>query len=133
MAEPKTQKNAASVKDFIAEVPDEQRRKDAAAVAKMMAEVTGAKAAMWGTSIVGFGSYQGATGEWPLVAFAPRKANLVLYLKPEFRERERLLARLGPHKTGKSCLYLNRLSDVDAKVLRELIDGSLAATREQYG
>ena len=128
MAEPKTRKTTASVKDFIAAVPNEQRRKEAAAVAKMMAEVTGEKAAMWGPSIVGFGSRQGKTGEWPIAAFSPRKAALVVYLKPGF-EDDKLLQRLGPHSHGKSCLYIKRLSGVDTKVLRQLIEKSLPAPR----
>jgi hypothetical protein len=132
MAEPKTRKNAASVKDFIAAVPDEQRRKDATAVMKMMAQVTGEKAAMWGPGIVGFGSYRGKTGDWPRVAFSPRKHNLVLYIMPEFDEYEDLLAQLGPHSTGKTCLYVDRLADVDAKVLRQVVERSIARIRKAY-
>ena len=124
MAEPKTRTTTASVKDFIAAVPDEARRKDAAAVARMMAEVTGKKAAMWGPNIVGFGSYESTTGEWPIAAFSPRKPALVVYLKPGF-EKGPLLGRLGPHSHGKSCLYIKRLSDVDMKVLRQLVEESL--------
>ena len=131
MAEPKTRKTTASVKDFIAAVPDEQRRKDAAAVARMMAEVTGEKAAMWGPTMVGFGSYQGSTGEWPIASFSPRKAALVVYLAPGF-ENSGLLERLGPHSHGKSCLYLKRLSDVDTKVLRQLVETSVAGTQKKY-
>jgi hypothetical protein len=124
MVEPKTRKTTAGVKDFIAAVPDEQRRKDAAAVARMMAEATGEKAAMWGPSIVGYGSHQGATGEWPIAAFSPRKPALVVYLMPGF-DKDPLLKRLGPHSHGKSCLYIKRLSDVDTKVLRQLIEKSV--------
>lgn len=131
MAEPKTRKTAASVKDFIAAVPDERRRKDAAALARMLAEVTGEKAAMWGPSIVGFGSYQGPTGQWPVASFSPRKANLVVYLAPGF-ENGTLLQRLGPHSHGKSCLYLKSLSDVDTQVLRKLVESSVADTRKRY-
>jgi hypothetical protein len=132
MPEPKTRKTTASVKDFIAAVPDEQRRKDATAVMKMLAEVTGEKAAMWGPSIVGFGSYQGPTGQWPIASFSPRKANLVVYIAPEFPDRDRLLGRLGPHSVGKSCLYLKRLSEVDVKVLRQIVEKSVAGTRKRY-
>lgn len=132
MREPKTRKTQASVRAFIAAVPDAQRRKDAAAVLEMMAEVTGEKAAMWGPSIVGFGSYQGTTGEWPIAGFSPRKANLVVYLMPGFEASGRLLERLGPHSTGKSCLYLKRLSDVDPKVLRQLVEKSVAEMRKRY-
>ena len=131
MPEPKTRKTTASVKDFIAAVPDEQRRKDAAAVRKMMAEVTGKKAAMWGPSIVGFGSFEGPTGEWPIAAFSPRKAALVVYLMPGF-ESDKLLERLGPHSHGKSCLYIKRLSDVDARVLRQLVEKSVPEVGKRY-
>lgn len=124
MAAPKTRKTTASVKDFIAAVPDEQRRKDAAAVARMMAEVTGKRAAMWGPNIVGFGSFEGSTGAWPIAAFSPRKPALVVYLKPGF-EKGPLLGRLGPHSHGKSCLYIKRLSNVDMKVLRQLVEDSI--------
>ena len=131
MPEPKTRKTAASVKDFIAAVPDEQRRKDAAAVMKVMADVTGEKPAMWGPSIVGFGSYEGPTGQWPIASLSPRKAALVVYLA-EFEGRDELLERLGPHSIGKSCLYLKRLSDVDAKVLRKLVEKSVAAVHTRH-
>jgi hypothetical protein len=129
MAEPKTRKTKASVKEFIASVPNEQRRKDAAVVMKLMASVTGKKAAMWGPNIVGFGSYQGATGEWPIAAFSPRKPALVVYLMPDFgRKFGDLLKRLGPHEHGKGCLYVKRLADVDLKVLEQLIAKSVPLT-----
>ena len=133
MAEPKTRKTTASVKDFIAAVPDEQRRKDATAVVKMMTEVTGEKAAMWGPSIIGFGSFKGPTGEWPIAAFSPRKTSLVIYLDPGFEKKQGdLLKRLGPHSTGKVCLYVKRLPEVDAKVLRQLVEKSVAQARKRY-
>ena len=132
MREPKTRKTTASVKDFIAAVPNEQRRKDGAALLKMMAEVTGKKAAMWGPSIVGFGSWQSPTGEWPIAAFSPRKAQLVVYLMPGFENSGNLLDRLGPHSHGKTCLYIKRLSDVDTKVLRQLVEKSVAEVRKKY-
>ena len=132
MAEPKTRKTAASVNDFIAAVPSEERRRDAAAVAKMMAEVTGHKAAMWGPSIVGFGTFQGPTGEWPIAAFSPRKTSLVLYLTPGFENYADLLGRLGPHSHGKGCLYVKRLSDVDTKVLRQVVEKSTAEVRKRH-
>jgi len=132
MAEPKTRKTTASVKDFIAAVPNEQRRKDAAEVLKLMTEVTGEKAAMWGPSIVGFGSYRGPTGEWPVAAFSPRKAALVVYLTPGMPELDELLERLGPHSMGKGCLYLKRLSAVDSKVLRQLVTKSTAEVKKRH-
>ncbi|MEC7796100.1 MAG: DUF1801 domain-containing protein, partial [Pseudomonadota bacterium] len=87
----------------------------------------------WGPSIVGFGSYRSPTGDWPVVGFSPRKANLVLYVMPDIEQEAELLARLGKHKTGRSCLYLNGLADVDLAVLRQIIDRSVASTRARYG
>ncbi|MGR6318277.1 DUF1801 domain-containing protein [Micromonospora soli] len=118
----------ASVDDFLAAVPDERRRADAERLCAMLRDSTGEPPVMWGPSIVGFGSYRytyqsGRTGDWPLVGFSPRKQQLVIYLVGGFEERyASVLARLGPHKTGKGCLYLKRLDDVDESSLRELVD-----------
>jgi len=123
-------RTGASVAGFLAGVPDERRREDARRLCAMMQEVTGEPPAMWGTSIVGFGSYHyryasGREGDSPLASFAPRGQRLVIYLVGEFAERHQsVLARLGPHQTGKGCLYLKRLDDVDQGALRELIDRS---------
>lgn len=133
MAEPKTQKTKASVAAFLAAVDDETRRKDAKAVDKMFREITGEKPAMWGPSIVGYGEYESATGKWPRAGFSPRKANLVLYVLADFKERDVLLKRLGKHKTGKACLYINKLADVDESVLRALIMRSWKYMSEKYG
>jgi hypothetical protein len=122
--EPKTQKTKASVADFIAAVEDETRRKDAKAVDKMFREITGEKPALWGPSIVGYGEYQGPTGKWMRAGFSPRKANLVVYIMPGFKEYDTLLKKLGKHKTGSSCLYLGKLADVNEAALRELIKRS---------
>ena len=130
MAEPKTRKTDASVKDFIAAVPHEQRRKDAAVVAKLMSEVTGERAAMWGPSIIGFGSYESPTGPWPIAAFSPRKANLVVYVTPGFTGHAALLRSLGPHKAGTSCRYLGTLEGVDLEVLRKIVRASADAARK---
>ncbi len=132
MAEPKTKKTTASVTAFIDAVENETRRADAKAVLKLMKEVTGEKPAMWGPSIIGFGGYPTPSGEWPIVGFSPRKANLVLYLMSDSPQYATLLARLGKHKTSKACLYLNRLADVDMDVLRDLVTRSVAAMREKY-
>ncbi|WP_117212362.1 DUF1801 domain-containing protein [Allorhizocola rhizosphaerae] len=126
MAELKTKRNAASVDEFLATVADERRRADAQAVCALMTEVTGERPTMWGGSIVGFGTYHykyasGQEGDWPAVAFSPRKQALTIYLSDGFDGRDDLLARLGKHSTGKSCLYLKRLSDVDTGVLRKLV------------
>ncbi|MBC7769884.1 MAG: DUF1801 domain-containing protein [Phycisphaerales bacterium] len=118
-AEPKTQRTKASVSAFISAVEDDTRRKDAKAVDKMMRAITGEKPAMWGPAIIGYGEYDGATGKWPRLGFSPRKANLVLYLMDGY-EGEPLMKKLGKHKTGRSCLYINKLADVDEAVLRQI-------------
>ena len=132
MAEPKTQKTKASVAAFIAGVEDETRRKDAKAVDKMLREITGEKPAMWGPSIIGYGEYDTPTGKWPRAGFSPRKANLVVYLVPESKDAA-LLKKLGKHRTGVSCLYVNKLADVDEKVLRDLIKRSWAHMAKKHG
>ena len=135
MAELKTQKNDASVEDYLNAVEHPGKRADSYAILELMREVTGEEPAMWGTSIVGFGSYttkyaSGRTGEWPLTGFAPRKQNLTLYIMTGFDQYEALLEKLGKHKTGKSCLYVNKLADVDLDTLRELVRQSVAHARE---
>jgi Domain of unknown function (DU1801) len=137
MAENKTKATKQSVSAFLDSVADETRRKDGKALAKLMAEITGEKPTMWGPSIVGFGAchykYEsGREGDMPIVAFSPRKANLVLYLMLGFGDYGALLAKLGKHKAGKGCLYINKLADVKLDVLRELVAASAAATREKY-
>ncbi len=126
MAELKTGRNSGSVPEFLAAVADPRRRADAEAVCALMAEVTGAPPTMWGSSIIGFGTYHyryasGQEGDWPPVGLSPRKAALTLYLSTGFDGAQDLLGRLGPHTTGKSCLYVKRLSDIDQAVLRELV------------
>lgn len=126
MAELKTKPSAASVEVFLDGIADEAKRRDSYAILAMMQEVTGAEAKMWGDSIVGFGSYQykyasGREGDWPLVGFSPRKQNLTLYIMSGFEQYDALLQRLGKHSTGKACLYVKRLADVDLAVLRELV------------
>jgi len=130
MAGPKTRPTDADVGAFLESVPDERRRDDAKAVCRLMQEVTGEEPVLWGTSIVGFGSTalryaSGRELDWPVVGFSPRKAATTVYLMDGFEERGDLLARLGPHSVGKSCLYLKRLSDVDLDVLRELVAESV--------
>ena len=126
----KTQRNKSSVKSFIDAVPDEQRRKDARAVSSIMQDVTGEKPAMWGSSIVGFGSYHykydsGQEGDWPLVGFSPRKDSLTLYIMPGFQEYGDLLEKLGKHKKGVSCLYIKSLDDVHVPTLKTLVRQSV--------
>lgn len=136
MAEPKTKATKASVAAFLAAIPDEQRRKDCKAVAKLMQEATGEKPVLWGANIVGFGAYRyeyasGGSGDWPLVGFSPRKNDLTLYLMAGFERHADLLAKLGRHKTGKSCLYLRQLADADPAVLKELVGRSVAAMEKK--
>ena len=130
MAELKTKANAASVDKFLKEVKDERKRHDCFRIVEMMKEATKSEPRMWGTSIVGFGSYHyvyksGREGDWFLTGFSPRKQNLSLYIMPGFDEYEGLLKRLGKHTTGKACLYIKKLEDVDTKVLKELISKSV--------
>jgi len=133
----KTARTGTSVSEFLKGVDDPQKRKDCKAVAKMMREITGQRAAMWGTSIVGFGTYHyvyesGREGDFFLAGFSPRKQNLTLYIMDGFSGYKGLMKKLGKYKTGKSCLYIKRLEDVDEGVLRKLIEGSVAATRKKY-
>lgn len=132
MGERKTQETKVSVVQFIAAVEDETRRKDAKAVDKMMREITGEKPAMWGPSIIGYGEWKTPSGLWPRIGFSPRKANLVLYVIGDFKGCSALLKRLGKHKTGKSCLYINKLADVDESVLRDLTAESWAYMNARY-
>ena len=137
MAKLKTQKTDSSVTDFLADVPDEKKREDSFAILELMSEVTGEEPAMWGTSIVGFGSYRykyasGQEGEWPLVGFSPRKRSLTLYIMSGFDEYDSLLSDLGKFKTGKSCLYINKLDDVDRETLRQLVKRSATHMAESH-
>ncbi len=122
----KTKPNSASVTDFLNQFTDEQKRQDCSAILEIMKTASGSEPKMWGDSIVGFGSYHyryasGREGDWFLTGFSPRKQNLTLYIMPGFDNYDSLLNKLGKHKTGKSCLYINKLEDVDRSVLRELI------------
>jgi hypothetical protein len=132
MADPKTKPTAASVDGFIAADPNDRRRADAGALRDLLAELTGETPLMWGPSIIGYGRYRGPTGDWPVIGFSPRTANLVLYLAPDAENRTDLLARLGKHKIGKTCLYIGKLADADAGVLRELCADSVAGVRQRH-
>ena len=134
MAEPKTRPTGASVDAFIASLDDPIRRQDSQTLIARMSAATGAEAVLWGPNIVGFGQHtiryaSGRTGDWFEVGFSPRKRNLVLYIMPGFSAYADLLARLGRHRTGASCLYLTRLAKVDMDVLDALIVGSVAEIR----
>lgn len=135
MAQLKTQKNDASVEEFLNSVPEEKKREDSFAILKLMQDVTGEEPAMWGTSIIGFGSYRykyasGREGEWFLSGFSPRKQSLTLYIMAGFDNYDSLLADLGKYTTGKSCLYIKKLEDVDIPTLRELVRQSAAHIAE---
>ena len=126
MAENKTRPTLASVETFLAGVADASRREDCQALLRLMRRVTGYQPRMWGPSMVGFGSYHykygsGREGDWFLTGFSPRKADLTLYITPGLDRYKGLLKRLGKHKTGRSCLYVKRLADVDLAVLTELV------------
>ena len=136
MAELKTKKNDAGVEDFLNRVENKRRREDSFVVLELMKEVTGEEPKMWGTSIVGFGSYHykyasGREGDWMVTGFSPRKQSLTLYLMDGFDGYDALIGDLGKHRTGKSCLYINKLDDVDMDVLRELVRQSVAHMTEQ--
>lgn len=133
----KTKVNNASVDKFLDSVANETRRDDARAVLQLMKQITREEPKMWGTSIVGFGSFtykyaSGQQGDWPIAAFSPRKQNLVLYIMNGFDGYKELIGKLGKHKIGKSCLYLNTLDQVDQKVLKEMVKRSVAYMRDKY-
>lgn len=131
MAEIKTKPTSSSVEDFINNVKDDQKRKDSFVILEMMKKATGEEPKMWGSSLIGFGNVRvksPATGrevDWFLIGFSPRKANLSLYLSGGIKKFDVELKKLGKHKTGVGCLYFNKLADVDAKVLKGIIEASL--------
>jgi hypothetical protein len=134
MADNKTKPTELSVAAFVDAVPDQTQRADAKALVKLMQSATGEKPKMWGPSIIGFGSYHytyesGREGDMPLTGFSPRKAATVLYGLMGSGESEALLAKLGKHTTGKGCLYIKKLADVDRAVLEALVVKSIAAKR----
>jgi hypothetical protein len=137
MAELKTKPTEVGVDEFLDAVPDPQRREDARKVRAMMERVSGEPAVMWGASIVGFGCYHyrydsGHEGDWARIGFSPRSRELVLYIMGGFPHHQALMERLGKYRTGKSCLYVRRLSDLDEGVLETLIADSLVHMRERY-
>ena len=134
MSNLKTTRNDGDVRAYLESVANKQRRQDALTMLELMREITGEEAEMWGESIVGFGSYRyryasGRQGDWFLTGFAPRKQALTLYIMPGFERYEALLAKLGKHKIGKSCLYISKLADVDEDVLKEIITASVEQMR----
>jgi hypothetical protein len=126
------------VAEFLAALPDETKRADAKALIKLMQSASGAKPKMWGSAIIGFGSCHykydsGREGDMPLIGFSPRKAALVLYNVIGSPDAASMLGSLGKHTTGKGCLYIKKLSDVDGEVLREMIGKGVATARERHG
>jgi hypothetical protein len=138
MAAIKTTVNDANVKDFINKVEDETKKEDSLALLKLFSKVTGEKPKMWGSSIIGFGQYHYKSeksrqeGDWMLTGFSPRKQNLTLYVMPGFGDYQDLLKDLGKHKTSVGCLYINKLADVDMKVLEKLITKTFKAMKAEH-
>jgi hypothetical protein len=135
MAELKTKQNEQSVEGFLNSVPDEKQRQDSFTVLELMKGVTGMEPKMWGDKIIGFGTYHykyasGREGDYMLTGFSPRKQNLTLYIMPGFDQYDALLSKLGKFKTGKSCLYIKKVEDVDMDVLGELVKQSVQHMEE---
>lgn len=132
----KTRMNDDSVEDFINGIESETKRQDSLRLLEIYKKVTGEPPKMWGSSIIGFGQYHyksnrsAQEGDWPLAAFSPRKQNLTLYVTPGMANLGNLLDKLGKHKTSKGCLYINKLEDVDVKVLEEIIKKSYMDAKE---
>jgi nucleoid DNA-binding protein len=138
MPENKTKATTASVEDYIASRANEQQAADSQELIKFLKKITKQSPKMWGPSIVGFGSYKytydsGRSGEAPLTGFAIRGREMVIYLMCEEEEQSKLLAKLGKHKMGKSCLYFKQLADLDKTVLEQLVVASIDGVKERYG
>lgn len=131
VAEIKTKPTAASVEEFINSLSEEQKRKDSFIILEMMKKATGEEPKMWGSSIIGFGNLRykspasGREVDWFKIGFSPRKANLSVYLTMNIKDHEEALKKLGKHKTGVGCLYINKLADIDLKVLKQMLEHSL--------
>ena len=137
MADNKTTKTGASVTEFLRSIENPQMRADAKKVASIMRRVTGKRAKMWGSSIVGYGTYHykyasGREGDFMVTGYSPRKKALTVYVMPGFSKFAPLMKKLGKYKTGKSCLYIKRLSEVNEDVLEQLIDQSVQLMRKTY-
>lgn len=137
MATNKTQPNNSNVNAFLDSVAEDKKRADSFKLLKIMQEITNESPKMWGSSIIGFGNYHykyesGREGDFFIVGFSPRKQNLTLYIMPGFERYEKLMADLGKYKTGKSCLYIKSLDDVDMKILKELISNSVSYMNKKY-
>ncbi len=138
MAELKTKPNDASVREFLDTIEDEAKRDDCYEIMNMMQEVSGEEPKMWGSSIIGYGTYHykyasGREGDWMRIGFSPRKLNITLYLLAGVERNAEILSRIGKYKNGKSCFYIKKLDDIDRKVLRELMTASLEHIEDIYG
>lgn len=138
MAENKTKATKASVAGYIAAIKDEERRSDCKRLVKLMTSITRQPATMWGPSIVGFGQYHyryksGHEGDMCVTGFSSRKPSISIYVLAHTTAQKKLLARLGRHRMAKACLYVRRLADIDIRILRELVAGSIAELRKHYG
>lgn len=137
MAQNKTTENDSSVSTFLNAAIDETRRKISFDLVALFEDTTSFEAKMWGNAIVGFGSYHykyesGREGDAPLTGFSPRKDSFALYFSSGFKDREKLLASLGKHKTGKACVYIKKLEDIDTKILKQLITNSIEDLKSKY-
>lgn len=139
MAELKTKKNDANVQQYLEAIDDPNRKKDCLSIHQMMQKITGHDGSMWGDSIIGYGSYHykyesGREGDWFLAGFANRKNNISIYIMSGFSKYDDLLEKLGKHKhkTGKSCLYINELNDIDTEILEEMIQASVTYIEQKY-
>jgi len=138
MAQNKTTENTLSVTDFLNTILPDEKKIDCFALSHLITELTGMQPKMWGTAIVGFGAYHyiyesGHEGDAPLVGFSPRANAISLYLSGNFNNREQLLQQFGKHKTGKACIYIKKLSDVNLEILRTMISNSVDDIKNQYG
>ena len=138
MAELKTKKTGASVPTFLKSVENEQRRRDSIELLEIFKQVTKMSPKLWGDSIVGFGEYHyksersSQEGDWPLTGFSPRKRSMTVYIMPGFTDYQELLSKLGQHKTSVSCIYFNKLENVDVKILKQIIQRSVADMKKIY-
>ena len=138
MAELKTKKTKKSPASFIASIKEPQKKADSRVLLKLMQEASGEKPALWGSSIIGFGSYHyksersSQEGDWPLTGFSPRKQNLTVYIMPGFGSYKPILKKLGKYKTSAGCLYMNRLSDIHLPTLKKLVAASVRDMRKKY-
>lgn len=137
MAELKTKKNSTSVENYLALIDNEHRQRDCRKIHRIMQQITGHSGNMWGDSIVGYGSYHykyksGHEGDWFLAGFSNRKQSITLYIMSGFSKYDDLLEKLGKHKTGKSCLYINNLDDIDENILRSMIKSSIEVIKKKY-